>query len=394
MPLTQRDIDSARSTNGKSLKLHDRDGLLLLVSPSKKKSWHLRVRSGRKDTTILLGAYPDMDLRAARREAVLKRDEITAKPDPSDTPPVPAFGEMLRQFEKDRMQSVAKATLTRFGWLSGHLASLATRPLDDIKPADVMTLCSGAASTAGPETGRRMCALIRAVYDYALASGKFEGFNPAASVAGALPKANPVGRAAIIEPKRFGELLRAIDVYAGRGMTSIGLQILPLLACRPGELRHATWKEFSLDGNAPVWRIPAERAKTRTDHTVPLSRQAVELIRSCDMYTDANNPDAFILDGRRGRPLSENAFGVALDSLKFNGKENAFRGEHTAHGFRSSFSTLMHERGWSPDIIELCLAHRIPGVRKVYMRSTMLDERTKLMQAWADYCDELKAAPQ
>lgn len=191
-------------------------------------------------------------------------------------------------------------------------------------------------------------------------------------------------RAAITDPARVGELLRAIDGYRGNLVTSYALKLAPLTFVRPGELRHATWSEFDLDH--AEWRIPAERMKMREQHIVPLSRQAVEVVRELQSISRRSR---FIFPalGNVRRPMSENTVNAALRRLGYA------HDEMTGHGFRSMASTLLNEQRWHPDLIELQLAHAERNqVRAAYNRAQRLVERRKTMQARADYLDQLKLA--
>jgi integrase len=180
-----------------------------------------------------------------------------------------------------------------------------------------------------------------------------------------------------------GELLRAIDGYVGDPATVAALKLAPLVFVRPGELRGAEWREFDLE--AAEWRIPRERMKMGERHIVPLSRQALVILRGLQPLTGRGRL-LFPSLRSRERPISENTLGAALRRLGYS------KDEMTAHGFRSVASTLLNEQGFSPDVIELQLAHAERNkVRAAYNRAQRLDERRKMMQAWADYLDGLKA---
>jgi integrase len=178
--------------------------------------------------------------------------------------------------------------------------------------------------------------------------------------------------------------MRAIADYDGQRTTHAALQLAPYVFVRPGELRAAEWSEVDLE--SAEWRIPAERMKMRETHIVPLSRQAVAILRELQPLT-ANNRYVFPAIGRQPRPLSENTLGAALRRIGYTSDEM------TAHGFRTMASTLLNELGWNPDFIELQLAHKERNkVRAAYNRAQRLAERRKMMQAWADYLDELREA--
>jgi integrase len=237
------------------------------------------------------------------------------------------------------------------------------------------------------ETVRRLRSTASRIFRYAAALGAVE-HDPAALLHGAVAAPKPVHRAAILDPKAFGALLRAIDAYEGRAsQVREALQLLALTAARPGELRLAQWEgEFDLD--AGVWTVPANRMKMREPHKAPLARQAVEILRRLKKQDGLARPASPFLfpSPRPGRPLSENAFNVALRAMGF-GKEDI-----SAHGFRSTFSTMANESGlFAFDAVERALAHQDGSeVRRAYHRADYFEERKRLMQWWADKVDVMR----
>ncbi len=206
--------------------------------------------------------------------------------------------------------------------------------------------------------------------------------DPVGALRGAIKSPKTRHHAAITEPRAFGELLRAIHAYRGGYVVACALKLAPLLFVRPGELRHAEWSEIDLD--AATWRIPAGKMKMRADHLVPLSTQAVAILRDLHALTGRGR---YVFPSPRtsGRPMSENAITAALRAMGYGGDRM------TAHGFRSSASTLLHERGYPSDVIERQLAHKEQNaVKDAYNRAQHLPQRIAMMQAWADYCDSLR----
>ena len=229
------------------------------------------------------------------------------------------------------------------------------------------------------ETARRLRAAISRIFRFAAAQGVVEA-DPTALLRGAILPPRPVHRAALVDREGFARLLRAIDVYRGKNpLVRDGLMLLALTAARPGELRLATWAEFDLA--ARVWTVPAGRMKMRQPHRAPLSAAAVDILQRLQGEDgQARPPSPFILPSQRpGRPLSENAFTVALRAMGFA------REEATAHGFRSSFSTLANESGlWAFDAVERALAHQDASeTRRAYHRADYFEERRRLMDWWA-----------
>lgn len=205
---------------------------------------------------------------------------------------------------------------------------------------------------------------------------------PAQTFAEPWPRPSPRPRAAITDPERIGGLLRAIDGYTGHFPTLYALQLAPLVFTRPGELRAAEWAEIDLD--AAEWIIPAARMKMRAEHIVPLSTQAVAILRAAHLVSGNGR---FVFPGvrSRARPLSDNTINAALRRLGYANDEM------TGHGFRALAPTRLNEMGWPPDVIERQLAHAEANkVRAVYNRAQYLPERRNMMQAWADYLDGLK----
>jgi len=192
--------------------------------------------------------------------------------------------------------------------------------------------------------------------------------------------------ATIAELDKVGELLRAIDGYHGNLITRYALQFAPLVFVRPGELRHAEWKEIDLEKGE--WKIPAAKMKMRTTHIVPLSDQAVRILEEIKPLT---GQEQYVFPSLRSgsRPMSENTVLAALRRMGF-AKE-----EMSGHGFRAMASTILHEQGWQPDVIERQLAHAEPNkVKAAYNHAQYLPERRKMMQTWADYLDNLKRGEQ
>jgi integrase len=208
--------------------------------------------------------------------------------------------------------------------------------------------------------------------------------DPIVDLKGALAPVVSEHHAAITEPARIGELLRAIDGYARHVVTAYALKLAPLLFVRPGELRHAEWAEFDLDSAEPHWRIPAEKMKMGVQHVVPLAQQALVLLRELHSVT-GRGQYVFPSLGSGSRPMSENTVNAALRRIGYSTEQM------TGHGFRSLASTCLNEQGYHPDLIELQLAHaKRNQVRAAYNKAQRLAERRKMMQAWADYIDGLR----
>lgn len=398
--LTDKAVQAAAADGQKRRKLADGGGLTLVVKPNSK-VWWFRYRFAGKEKTYSLGSYPEVSLKKAREG----RDAARALLDENKDPVLYRRTETIKNFEAlentfkavaekwlelqrgqlaDSTISVTRRRLTN--WIYPHLGSL---PIMSIEPRVVLQVLRKIENKGKYETASRMRQRIGQVYRYAISEGLADR-DPSADLRGLLKSPGSKNRAAIIKPDEVGQLLRAIDAYSGQPATCAALQLAPLLFLRPGELRHAEWNEIDLD--SAMWTVPghrmkgtmaAKRAGKVPDHKVPLSSQAVDILRALHPIT-GHRPYVFE-SIRPGRPLSENTVNSALKTMGFDGETMV------GHGFRATASTLLHEMGWTPEVIELQLAHRQRNqVAAAYNRSARIKERTAMMQQWADYLDSLK----
>jgi integrase len=260
-----------------------------------------------------------------------------------------------------------------------------SRPIAKLGATDVLKVLKRIEGRGIHETAHRTRQRCSQVFRYAVQTER-AAHDVTADLRGALAPVISEHHAAITEPARIGELLRALDGYAGHIVTAYALKLAPLLFVRPGELRHAEWTEFELDGYQPQWRIPAEKMKMGEQHLVPLSEQAVALLRELQPAT-GRGPYVFPSLRSRLRPMSNNTVNAALRRLGYTNEEM------TGHGFRSLASTCLNEQGYHPDLIELRLAHAERNkVRVACNKAQRLPERRKMMQAWSDYLDHLRVA--
>jgi integrase len=263
---------------------------------------------------------------------------------------------------------------------------LGREPIAQITAQDVLAVLKRIEARGKHETNHRVRSECGNVFRYAVTTGRAER-DPTVDLRGAIAAVSTRNRPAIVDPVRIGELMRAIDGYRGDLSTEFALRLLALTFVRPGELRLAQWSEFDLK-NAE-WRIPPARMKMRELHVVPLSTQAVALLKDLQKVT---GPEGLVFPSIRAkdRAISDNTLNAALRRLGFSGDEMV------AHGFRSMASTCLNEQGWHPDLIELQLAHsERDESRGAYNRAQRLPDRRKMMQAWADYLEELRGgAPQ
>lgn len=252
-------------------------------------------------------------------------------------------------------------------------------------PRDVLLLCRQVESGISPYMGHVMLGLLSRLFRYAVASGRLAS-DPCRDIAGALGAHVARHMPALTDPGKVGELARKIDAYEGLLTTRAALQLLLLCMCRTQELRGMRWEE--IDREAALWRIPAERMKMRQEHLVPLSRQAMRILDELRGVTGDGSLvfPSYCRQRREETPLGKNTINNALRSMGY-AKEVL-----VGHGFRSIASTLLNEQGWNPDVIESQLAHApLNSVRAAYNRAAYLDDRRRMLQAWADYLDRLKA---
>ena len=386
--LTTISINGAKPRN-KAYKMADGAGLTLVVQPVGSKLWWFRYRFAGVEKTLSLGLYPDVSLKDARARRDDARKLLAADPpiDPSvqrkaqKSASAATFGLVAAAYFEKHSAIIAESTRVRDQRLLDKLnTDLKNRPINSVEPPELLAVLRVIEKKSGNETAHKALGMARRIYSYALAEGKATS-DPTAGLRAALAPVVSKSRAALTDPKAVGKLLRDIDAYHGEPVTVAGLKLLSLTFVRPGELRQARWSEFSLDNSQ--WVVPASRMKLRKEHVVPLSDEAVSVLEALQEST--GNGELVFPSIRRGRPLSENAFSVALKTMGYSGNIN------TAHGFRSTASTLLHELGHSAEAIETQLAHARPGVAGVYNRSHLLPQRREMMQQWADYLAVLRS---
>lgn len=375
-------------------KLSDGGGLQLWVQPNGTRFWHLAYRYAGKQKMLALGPYPAVSLADAREQRNDAQKLLRAGSDPAaerkqrieeQSLPGQTFKEVAIEFvEKHRREGRAGATLVKKEWLLDFAyPSLGAKRVSDIRPIDVLKVLQEPESRGCYETARRLRSTIGAVCRYAIATARAEN-DPTAALRDALTTPTVKPRAAIIEPKKFGALLRTIDAFDGEPTTRAGLKLLALLFPRPGELRTAEWTEFDLAGS--VWTIPATKTKMRREHKIYLAPQAKKVLEELEIVTGHCK---LVFPGlvKTDRPISENTLNLALRRMGFSQEEM------TSHGFRASASTLLNESGkWSVDAIERQLAHiENNDVRRAYARGLHWDERVKMMTWWANYLDKLRS---
>lgn len=394
MPLTDTAIRTTKPTE-KPQKLADGGGLFLLINPKGGKWWRLKYRFEGKEKQLSLGTYPDTSLKDAREKRDAARKQLAAGIDPGEhrkATKAAKTEQAANSFEIVAREWYAKQVRN---WAPSHSEKiirrlerdlfpwLGARPIASIAAPDLLGVLRRIEARGSVETAHRALQNCGQIFRYAIATSRAKE-DPTPHLKGALPPVTETHFAAITNPKDIGDLLRAIDGYQGTFVTKCALQLAPLVFVRPGELRAAEWAEFDLDTRE--WNIPAERMKMRVPHLVPLSSQAVAILREIHALTGAGRY-VFPSARSRQRPMSNNAILAALRRMGF-AKE-----EMSGHGFRAMARTILDEvLHVRPDYVDHQLAHAVRDPNgRAYNRTEHLVERHEMMQLWADYLDVLKA---
>lgn len=381
----------------KPYKMGDSHGLFLLVQPTGGKLWRFKYRVDGREKKLAIGPYPEIGLGEARRrrdearEAMAagkdparekQRDKVRAKVEAENT-----FAAITAEFcekrKRDGQRAWAPATAKRCEYLLSILCgSIGNMPIAEIEPADVLVAVRRIEGKGKLESARRTFQLAGSVFRYAVATARLKS-DPTRDLKGALTSPTVTHYGAVIDPAGVGELLRSIDGYEGQPITKFAMQLAPHVFVRPGELRHAEWSEIDLEG--ALWTIPASKTKMRKEHVVPLSCQAIAILKGVQSLTGQGGY-VFPSVRTRRRPMSDNTINAGLRRLGYA------TDEMTAHGFRAMASTLLNESGkWNPDAIERALAHGdTDKVRAAYHRGAHWKERVAMAQWWSDYLDELR----
>jgi len=393
MPLTDTVIRNLKARE-RPFKVGDSHGLFLLVNPSGSRLWRFKYRFNGREKLLALGSYPLVGLKLAREKRDEARLMLVDGVDPSAERRARRRKEFLEQgisfsglcaeyTEKLRREGRAEQTLRKLEWLVGlaepHLGDMEVK---EIEAQDVLACLRVVEADGKFETASRLRSTIGSILRYAIATGRATN-DPTAALKGALVRPVKRHRSAVVDKVELGRLLLAINDYPGEPKTAIALNLLALLAPRPGELRLASWDEFDLEERR--WRIPAERTKMRRPHRVPLPHQAVEILRELERFKSKGGL-LFPSTQNWKKPISENTLNLALRRLGYD------KHKVTAHGFRATFSTIANESGkWNADAIERALAHVEENeTRRAYARGEHWAERVNMAQWWADQLDHYR----
>jgi integrase len=377
--------------SAKPRKLSDGGGLHVLIQPTGGKLWRLAYRFAGKQKTLALGVYPIVSLEEARRRRDEAKKLLARSIDPSVQRKADKQAGKDSSFQavaqelvaKQEREGLAQATLIKRRWLLDFAyPMLGDRPVAEITARDLLALLREIERRGLYETAKRLRSTCGMVFSYAVATGRAER-NPSMDLRGALTTPQVTHRSAILDPAGIGALLRAIDGFDGQPTTRAALRLMAYVFVRPGELRHAEWKEFDLD--AAVWSIPEGKMKMRRPHRVPLARQPLAILGELQVITGTGR---WLFPSVRTftRPISENTLNGALRRLGYGSEEMC------THGFRRMASTRLNEMSrWNPDAIERQLAHQeANAVRRAYTGADYWSERVLMMQTWADYLDGLR----
>jgi integrase len=391
MPLTDRKIKNTKSRE-KAYKLSDEKGLYLFITPKGAKYWRFKYRFADKEKKLAFGVYPEVPLAVAREKRDTARRQLANDTDPGIVKQINKRAK--KQTAENSFETIAREWYAKHSpqWATNHGERIIRRferdifpwignlPISAVTALELLSALRRIENRGALETAHRAHQNCGQVFRYAIATGRAER-DPSGDLRGALPPVKQQHHATITDPKAIGNLLRVIRDYHGYFVTKCALQLAPLLFVRPGELRKAEWSEINFD-NAE-WRIPAAKMKMRAMHIVPLSTQAISILRNLYALT-GNGKYVFPAVRTDSRPMSENTVTGALRRLGYT------KDEMTGHGFRSMASTILNEQGWNRDAIERQLAHAEQNsIRAAYNYAEHLPDRRKMMQHWADYLDEL-----
>ncbi len=376
-------------------RINDGDNLYFVVSPKGNKRWDFRYKKPltQKWNWMGLGAYPEVSGKLARQKAAAARELLADGIDPKEHRDQEkqallnsdqfSFKSLAVEYCKNKKWTDG-TRIRNEGALNNHVYPLmGSRDYRRITKKEWLDLIRDIQKKLHPRTGKpivemgnRIRGLCRDIYDLAEVTGRIE-FNPLSGLEKFIEKHKQQNMDSV-KIDELPKLLVDIRAYPSR-VTSIGLQLLSMVACRPTELREATWDEFNLE--KALWTIPSKRMKKRIEHTIPLPTQALILLNELKSYS-GNSAYLFKSRSDSNRPVSNNTFNKALKSMGYQGKQ-------TPHGFRHIFSTELREQGFDRDHVEAALAHKVGGVEGVYNKAIYVEPRKAMLQRWADYLDGL-----
>lgn len=393
MPLTAKTINAA-TPKEKDYKLSDEKGLFLLVTKTGRKYWRMKYRFAGKEKKLSIGVYPEVSLKDAREARDKARQQLANNIDPSLQKKVDQITQhqaadnsfervALEWFETkmgDKTPNYQKRILSSLK--NDLFPYIGKRAISEIRAIELLTVLRKIIDDRQAiETAHRVKQTAGQIFRYAIATGRTDS-DPSKDLNGSLPNPKKEHFASITDPKEVGRLLVAIDGYNATPVVKAALKLSPLWFCRPGELRHLEWSQINWEEN----RIELIAEKTKQEHIIPLSKQAIAILQELEPTAHRSK---YIFPSARGgsRPMSDNAVRTALRSMGYDNNTM------TAHGFRAMARTLLDEvLEYRVEWIEQQLAHAVKDANgRAYNRTKHLDQRHKMMQDWADYLDDLKA---
>lgn len=395
MALTDSKIRQLKAGE-KDAKISDEKGLYLLIKPTGAKLWRVKYRFAGKEKLLALGSYPEISLKVAREKRDSARSQLANGIDPSELRKVNklrakeasanSFEAIANEwYAKQRPTWAATTANKRRAQLDKDLIPyLGARPVSELETVDLLACLRRIEQRGAIETAHNARQVLNQIFRYAKQTARTK-HNPATDLAGAITTKKATHRAAITDPAEFGQLLAKIDAYKGSHIVRTLLALVPLLFQRPGELLAMEWNEIDFE-NA-TWSIPSSKMKMKSAHIVPLSTQAIALLKDLEPLT-GNGRYVFPSQRSKGKHASENTINKALKNLGYDTST-----QHCAHGFRASARTMLDEQlGFKLEWIEHQLAHAVKdALGRAYNRTTHLKQRQEMMQEWADYLDEQKS---
>ncbi len=394
LPLTDKQIRAAKPKD-KPFKLFDGGGLFLLVNKTGSKGWRLKYRFASKEKLISLGSYPATSLADARNKRAEAKELLAKNIDPS----IARQEQITKAIEKqsNTFQSTSEEWLSKRDNLEEKTKNgiertlkrnvypyIGATPITTLSPKIVLDKVLRPLEERGVVySAHKVRSIMSQILRYGVACGLVER-DVTADLKGALKPIKRNHRAALTEPHKIGQLLRSINDYEGTAVVKAALQLHPLVVTRPGELRHMEWCE--IDFESATWEIPSGKMKMKNPHIVPLSKQAITILKTLQLLT-GDGKYVFPSIRTTVRPISDNTLNASLRRIGYTSEEM------TSHGWRAVFRTLTDEQlGIRVDYVEHQLAHQVKDpLGRAYNRTKHLKQRRELMQTWADYLDRLAA---
>jgi len=396
IPLTDTKIKTTKADSEKVQKFSDGNGLFLIVSKTGDKNWRFDYSRPytKKRNSLSFGSYPTVTLAEARVRRDEARTLLSQNIDPhSEKIRVEneilnanknIFSELSKEWmsKQDFAESTLKGQQSLLEVINQHIGQI---PVHEIKPTDILKVCQIYEKQEKLETAKKVKVKCGQILRYAVSIGLCER-DVTQDLKGALKTPKVTHMAALVEPKEFALLLQDIDHYEGSAITRYALRIAPLVFVRPGELRHAQWKDIDLEQGLWSYTPPKTKSKTGVQHIVPLSTQVIHLLSELAQITRYKSEYVFPATTSNVKPMSENTVNQALRRLGYTSEQAC------GHGFRASARTILEEVLDFPiELIEQQLAHQVKDMHgRAYNRTKHLEKRKLMMQKWADYCEQIK----